>query len=203
MLPTEMLVTNIEDVDSDITLAPWERTHLKLLHAGLELFERKGFEATTVAEIAAAAGVTEMTYYRHFATKSGVLFEDPYDAVIADAVGAQSTRLPPTHRAVAGLRQAWAQVPEPEDELIRRRVRVVANTASLRGEMVRVNAETERLIAEQLIDDGADPLPAKVAAAALLAAVTAALFEWSDRDDIGLGQAIELALQTVEGFSHV
>ena len=183
---------------ADSTPGPWQRTHLRLLHAGLELFERNGFEATTVAEIAAAAGVTEMTYYRHFATKHGVLFEDPYDAVIADAVGGQSTGLPPMPRAIAGLREAWAQVPEPEGDLVRRRVRVVAATPSLRGEMVGANAETERLIARQLIKDGAEPLRAKVAAAALLAAVTAALFEWSDRDDISLGEAIELALQTVE-----
>lgn len=183
----------------DVAATSRERTHQRLLHAGLQLFERKGFESTTVAEVAAAAGVSEMTFFRHFATKHGLLFDDPYDDAIADAVGVQPPGLDPLRRAAAGLRAAWAQVPEPEGDVVRRRVRVVASTPSLRGEMVRSNAETERLVAERLIIDGVEPLRAKVAAAALLAAVTAALFEWSLSDDVGLGDAIEQALATLEG----
>ena len=194
-----MLVTNIQCVHTDTPSTSRERTRQRLRHAGLELFERKGFESTTVAEVAAAAGVSEMTFFRHFATKPGLLFDDPYDDVIADAVAAQPQDLDPLRRAAAGLRSAWTMVPEPEDGVVRRRVRVVASTPSLRGEMVRANAETERLVAEQLIVDGVEPLRAKVAAAALLAAVTAALFEWSLGDDVGLGDAIEEALGTLEG----
>jgi AcrR family transcriptional regulator len=44
-----------------------------------------GFEAVTVAQIAGGSGVSEMTFFRHFATKHGVLFDDPYDEVIAAA----------------------------------------------------------------------------------------------------------------------
>ena len=42
-----------------------ERTRARLTQAALDLFERQGFEDTTVAQIVAAADVTEMTFYRH------------------------------------------------------------------------------------------------------------------------------------------
>ncbi|OEU91686.1 TetR family transcriptional regulator [Streptomyces abyssalis] len=176
-----------------------ERTRERLAETALELFERQGFEQTTVGQIAAAAGVTEMTFFRHFPAKHQVLFEDPYDALIADAVAAQPGGSAPLRRAAGGLRQAWSRVPEPDGDVVRRRVRIVAGTPSLRGEMWRNNSETERLVAEQLVRDGARPLPAKAAAAAVLAAVTAALLEWSVGEDAPLGDAVLTALETVEG----
>lgn len=177
----------------------WTRTHERLLLAGLDLFERQGFEATTVAQIATAAGVTEMTFFRHFETKHGLLFDDPYDPVIGEAVAAQPLELPPLYRAVCGLQAAWRSLPEPASAVARRRVRVVATTPALRGEMWQANAETERLVSEQLVADGAEVLHAKVVAAALLAAVTAALFEWSVSEQLSLGEAVEGALETLVG----
>ena len=61
------------------------------------------------------------------------------------------------------------------------------------------NAETEAVVVEQLVADGADPLAAKVAMAAVLAALTVALFDWSLRDVSALGDAITAALDIVEG----
>ena len=46
-----------------------ERTRARILTAAMDLFTRGGYEKTTVAQIAAAAGVTEMTFYRHFGSK--------------------------------------------------------------------------------------------------------------------------------------
>ncbi|MEO6628180.1 MAG: helix-turn-helix domain-containing protein [Aquihabitans sp.] len=165
----------------------------------LDLFERQGFEQTTVAQIAEATGVSEMTFFRHFAVKHGVLFDDPYDDIIVGAVRDQPLDSPPLARAVAGFRQAWRWVPEPETDLVRRRTRIVAMTPSLRGEMWQTNAVAEALIADQLIDDGTDPVQAKVAASAVLAALTAALLEWSLHDETHLGDHIEMALDVLEG----
>ena len=66
-----------------------ERTRARLLAAALDLFARQGYDRTTVAEIAAAAGVTEMTFYRHFGSKDQLLLDDPYDPLIASAIGHQ------------------------------------------------------------------------------------------------------------------
>ena len=49
--------------------------HRSLQQAALELFRERGYEQTTAAEIAARAGVTERTFFRHFADKRDVLFD--------------------------------------------------------------------------------------------------------------------------------
>src|SRR5271165_2768337 len=46
----------------------------RLAKAAMELYAEQGFEQTTVAEIAARAGLTERTFFRHFADKREVLF---------------------------------------------------------------------------------------------------------------------------------
>jgi AcrR family transcriptional regulator len=46
----------------------------RLREAAMELYSKRGFEQTTVAEIAARAGLTERTFFRHFADKREVLF---------------------------------------------------------------------------------------------------------------------------------
>lgn len=56
-------------------MARWEPgTPERLQQAALELFASQGYEQTTAADIAASAGVTERTFFRHFADKREVLF---------------------------------------------------------------------------------------------------------------------------------
>ncbi|MEV6034277.1 helix-turn-helix domain-containing protein [Nonomuraea sp. NPDC052116] len=72
----------------------------RLQRAAIELFAEDGFEATTVAGIAGRAGVTERTFFRHFADKREVLFaggeqlEAAFVGAIADA---------PADTSMAGL----------------------------------------------------------------------------------------------------
>src|SRR5271165_618273 len=56
-------------------MARWEpNSRGRLEQAALALFGERGFDNTTVAEIAARAGVTERTFFRHFVDKREVLF---------------------------------------------------------------------------------------------------------------------------------
>jgi mannose/fructose/N-acetylgalactosamine-specific phosphotransferase system component IIC len=65
--------------------------------------------------------------------------------------------------------------------------------------MWRNTAESERVIVEQLVALGVAPLPARVAAAATMAALTAALLEWSlDEEGSQLEVAIDAALDVLE-----
>jgi AcrR family transcriptional regulator len=176
-----------------------ERTHARLQSVSLDLFERRGFDATTVAEIALAAGVTPMTFFRYFPSKAQALLEDPYDPVIAAAVAQQPMGLGPLNRVTAGVREAWSSLPEPTSDFQRRRIRVVAATPSLWGEMQATSIATEELIVDQLVADGTDRLDARAAAAAVLAALTAALLEWSRVDSISIRDAVDRALGVLEG----
>ncbi|SNT65510.1 DNA-binding transcriptional regulator, AcrR family [Asanoa hainanensis] len=174
------------------------RTRARIAAQALDLFDRQGYEETTVAQIASAAGVTEMTVFRHFPTKERLVLDDPYDPVIAAAISAQPRALAPLARTARGLRRAWQDLPEPDGEQVRRRVRVVARSQSLRASAWRNNADTEQIIAEQLRGDGVGALPARVAASAALAALMTALYEWAEHDDIPLSDVVLAALTTLD-----
>ena len=58
----------------------------RLMQAALELYGERGFEQTTVAEIAQRAGLTERTFFRHFADKREVLFSGEVDDLVLSAL---------------------------------------------------------------------------------------------------------------------
>jgi AcrR family transcriptional regulator len=82
------------------------RTRAAIKHQALQLFRERGYEATTVREIAAAAEVSESTFFRYFPTKEAVVFWDVYDPLIIEAVRAQPTRAGP----IAAIRGALQDV---------------------------------------------------------------------------------------------
>jgi AcrR family transcriptional regulator len=186
-----MLATNISEVATPRTL----RTRARILDAALDLFERQGYDATTVNQIAAAAGVTPMTFFRHFPTKDAVLVTDPYDPLIAEAVGAQPAGLPPLERTRLGLLAALGDITPTEDATARRRVALVARSPALRAAVSVGTEATQQAIVDRLVADGVERLDAAIAASACLAATTAALLAWgSAPDDVTLAALVRRAL---------
>ncbi len=175
-----------------------ERTRARLLAAALELFAREGYDGTTVAQIAAAAGVTEMTFYRHFGSKDQLLLDDPYDPLIANAIAAQPADRPPLARAVAGIRAAWRAMPIAEEEAVRERLAIVAATPSLSASVRAGTAATEAAIAAELVAGGSEPADAAIAASAVMAALMTALLQWGSGRGGSLSAAIERALDVFE-----
>ena len=171
-----MLVANI------LVMGKAEQTHSRLQQRALDLFAEDGFEATTVAQIARAAGVSEMTFFRHFPTKDAVVLDDPFDPQIAAAVAAQPGSLAPLARACRGLRQAIGGLALPDQHQVRQRVRIVGQTPSLAGGVWANTAGTQKVLTGVLAEHAAKP-DARVAAAAVMGALTAALIDWGSRDD--------------------
>jgi AcrR family transcriptional regulator len=169
-----------------------------LLTAAMELFAERGYDGTSAGEIAARAGVTEMTFFRHFPTKASLLVDDPYDPLIGAAIRRQPTGLDPISRAARGVRSAWRQLPPPAVDEVRVRLRIVAQTPTLRTTMAGGTAATESVIADALTRDGTSRRDAMIAAAAVMAALNTALLDWSLTDHEGLGQAIDSALDVLE-----
>lgn len=175
-----------------------EITQERLRQAALHLFASQGYEATSVAQIAARAGVTEMTFFRHFASKDGPLVDDAYDPVIGQEVSKQPKHMDPITRAARGIQMAWRSVPEISGEEVRTRLRIVAETPTLRASMARGSAATEATIADALTVPGTPRRDAVIAAAAVIAALNAALLDWSRTDDVPLGSAIVAALAVLQ-----
>ncbi|WP_198950846.1 TetR/AcrR family transcriptional regulator [Kineosporia sp. A_224] len=174
------------------------RTRERLLAAALDLFSRNGYDGTTVAQVAAAAGVTEMTFYRHFGSKEALLLEDPYDPLMVAAVGRQPVALPPIVRVVRGVRTAWEQVPIEDAAPVRERVRIAGGSPALRASMHANTRRSQEAIARQLVDDGADAVAAAVASSAVMAALMTALLLWAQGEDADLGAAITGALDVLD-----
>ncbi|MBX7433990.1 TetR/AcrR family transcriptional regulator [Mycobacterium sp. Y57] len=175
-----------------------QRTRERLAQVALDLFARRGFEETSVSQIAAAAGVTPMTFYRHFATKESVLIDDPYDPLIADAVARQPPALPMLAAVARGVREAWAALPQPEEDEVRDRIRIAALTPRLRALMAQGTAVSERAIAAALRARGGDGVSSDIAAAAAVAALNAAVLAWAENGTGSLADSIARATAIME-----
>jgi len=149
----------------------------------MALFVHQGFDETTVGQIAEAAGVSQMTFFRYFPTKDAVVFDDPYDPVIADLVAAQDPGLSALERVRLGLVAAWNSVPDPADDTTREKIRLIAGHTRLAAGIWENNRRTEDLIVEALTGTGVGRIEARVAAGACLGALTAALLDWASAPD--------------------
>ena len=139
--------------------------------AALELFERQGFEATSVEQIAQAAGVSRSTFFRQFGGKEDVVFAD--HEVLLDELRVWLAR---------GHADPWAAVCEGSErvfrhfaadpEVARRRYQVVRQVPALREREIVTVFRYERLFDDYLRESipGLDPLDA-VGFAALVTAV--------------------------------
>lgn len=187
-----MLVTNIPD------MSRLQQTRERLLVAALELFAERGYDNVSAKEIAARAGVTEMTFFRHFPAKADLVVDDPYDPVIGEAIRRQPSSADPVTRAARAVQAAWRELPVPSVGQVRERLRIVAQTPGLRSSLAGGTAATEAAIVEALTETGTHRREAVAAAGAVVGALNAALLEWSLTDDDDLGQAITSAVAVLE-----
>ena len=87
-------------------MSRWEpNARGRLEQAAAELFAERGFDETTVADIAARAGLTERTFFRHFADKREVLFsgQELFTSAVVTAVAAAPGTATPVEAVAAGL----------------------------------------------------------------------------------------------------
>jgi AcrR family transcriptional regulator len=170
----------------------------QIAEQALLLFDEKGFDATTVDDIAAAVGISARSFFRYFPTKEDAVIGDPsaLAGVIRDAAAAR----PSDESAWVALRRALDpfEVTDRADiTRALRHMRVMMSTASLRARNVEkhivwaVTLEPviiERLAAERVRRDGvaddADAIrfEAQTLIHAALACFDVALSEWTRRE---------------------
>ena len=150
----------------------------------MRLFLAKGYAATTVQEIAAAAGVSHMTFFRYFPSKEDVVLADDYDPRIVELVRARPAAEPDVekirHALLAGLTGVYAA----DRQALLERTRLVVGTPALRARLWENQLETEAVLVRALGPDDrhAPDLRRRVLVAGCLAAVTTALLVWVEGD---------------------
>src|SRR5215813_3628389 len=101
----------------------------RLQQAAMELFSKRGYEVTTVAAIAQRAGLTERTFFRHFADKREVLFggEGALDDIITRTVADAGDPIAPIDVVAAGVIAVGELFHGRADHARRRQAVIAAN----------------------------------------------------------------------------
>lgn len=158
---------------------------LRLQEAALELYLERGYDKTTTGDIAARAGVTERTFFRHFADKREVFFDG--EAELRDLLTSAVAAVPDGTRPLPALRAAFHQaVPLIERNLpvTERRWPVIVATPALQERALAKNASLVVALTDALRARGvAGPLAALCAQVGM-DTYSAAIRRWgADRGD--------------------
>jgi len=164
----------------DVTMGRWAPdATARLAAAALELYVQRGFDDTTVAEIAQRAGLSERTFFRHFADKRDVLFSGSgqLQQLMVDAAASAPSGATPMAAITASL-EAAAGVFEERREFARARQSVIVDNAELRErELIKLANLTEALAGTLRARNVKEPL-ASMTAEAGVASFRVAFERW-------------------------
>lgn len=165
-----------------------ERTRKQLVEVGCRLFEERGYDETTVADIAAAAEIGTRTFFAYFDTKEQLLFPDADPRVDAalDAIRTRSEGETPAQTLLRGMGSAAFDVEatSPTAEL---RMHLMPAVPAIQARALRSQLEAQRIITDALAEAYPDVDSVELAAVvgAFMGAVAAA-FQYleDDRDAV-------------------
>jgi AcrR family transcriptional regulator len=159
----------------------------RLGKAALDLYRERGFENTTVAEIAARAGLTERTFFRHFTDKREVLFAGAgaLQELLVDTVAGAPDTATPIDAVAMGLEAAAAVLQEGREFSLQRQA-VIATTPELQERELIKLASLASALAVVLRKRGTKDPAASLAAEAGIAVFKVAFERWiheTNRED--------------------
>jgi AcrR family transcriptional regulator len=161
------------------------RTRAALLSAALELFERQGYEDTTIDEIAAAADVSPRTFFRYFATKEEVALGDDLGDELIALIAARPAEEPLLESVRRVIGDGLALVTEEDRAALLARLRIVYRTPSLRARRWEFQLEVGRITGAILAERRGLPpgdLGSRVTAAAAFTAIEVAMDHWQQQE---------------------
>ena len=164
-----------------------QRTRLEIEAAALDLFDDRGFEATTIDDIAAAADIAPRTFFHYFRSKEDVVVADY--TIRLDRLMAALKASPADPAPWPALRDAFLAVGadyEAEREKLLRRFRIIQETPSVAARNLLVQARWEDAVAiavaEWLGLDRTGDIRPRLIAGAALAAMRASIGRWLTDD---------------------
>jgi len=169
-------------INYDWSMGRWEpNAQGRLGAAALELYGERGFEQTTVAEIAKRAGLTERTFFRHFADKREVLFAGAVQLQerLVSTVAAQPDSASPMDAVAAGL-EAMGVVLQQSRAFARQRHSIIVDNAELQERELIKLASLASALAGTLRQRGVTEPAASLSAEAGIAVFRIAFERWID-----------------------
>ena len=157
----------------------------RLQEAALALYSERGFDQTTAAQIAARAGLTERTFFRHFADKREVLFGGSailQERIVAGVAGAPAAD-GPLDAVSQGLDAAATMLGDSRRDLSHQRQAVIAANPELHERELAKLADYAAAVAAALRQRGVSEPQATLAAEAGMTVLRVAVERWASKDD--------------------
>jgi AcrR family transcriptional regulator len=156
----------------------------RLEQAALELYSERGFAQTTVAEIAERAGLTERTFFRHFADKREVLFwgAGALQELLVETVAAAPEGVAPIDAVAAALHAAAEMLMQRREGARRRQAIIAANAELQERELIKL-ASLAAALAATLRERGVAEPAASLTAEAGIAVFKIAFERWTAAGD--------------------
>jgi AcrR family transcriptional regulator len=161
-------------------MSRWEpNARGRLEEAALDLYTERGFDETTVAEIAERAGLTERTFFRHFADKREVLFggQDALRQLFVDTIADAPQSMSPLDAVGAALAAAGPVFEDRHKHARRRQAVIAANPRLQERELIKLSSIASS-IAEALRRRGVTESVARLTAEAGVAVFKVAFDRW-------------------------
>ena len=171
----------------------------RLTKAALDLFAERGFDDTTVLDIARRAELSKTTFFRHFQDKREVLFgPDTLHVTLAEAVAAARPGDPPLDAVGRALQVLSDHVftPGRRDVVVRRQT-VVNNHPELQEREALKNLTLTAAVTEALMRRGVSEVTARVAAQLGAVATAVAVERWIASSGSSFGDLVGRALREV------
>lgn len=147
-----------------------------LMLTALDMFEERGFDQVSVAEIAEAAGVSKKTVFNYFAVKEDLVLgfgsrhiDEPAEAVRTRAPGRTPLEAVRDY-VLTGLAEHQPMLGLSDNPLVMRVVRLIERTPALAVRQMEYMEMTRARLAEALLEEGGSGLSARMVAAQLHAA---------------------------------
>jgi AcrR family transcriptional regulator len=147
----------------------------------MDLFAERGFEATTVAGIAERAGVTERTFFRHFADKREVLFagEEQLEAVFVDAIADAPADASLKGLLVAALDAGGGALQDMRGrDFARARNEIITANEQLQERELLKMAKLSHAVTAALVARGVADVPARLAGDLVVSVFGTAFARW-------------------------
>jgi AcrR family transcriptional regulator len=179
-----------------------EKVRRRLQEAALELYQDGGYDRTTAAQIAAKAGVTGRTFFRHFADKREVLFggEEQFAAALTGAIIDAPQGLGPLETLFHAFRTVEPIFVENRSFSTRRQMVIASNPALQERAQTKRQALTATVVSA-LVQRAVPQRLARLAAQLGMAALNTAVSGWFESGSTDLGSHVAQAFEDVRALS--
>jgi len=174
----------------------------RLQQAAIELFGERGYERTTVAEIARRAGLTERTFFRHFPDKREVLFDgsNTLQRTVGDAVTDAPAEASPIDAVTAGLHAAGTMLQE-RGPFAGLRQRIIAGSEELQEREAKKLLALSAAVADALRRRGVGEPAASLAADAAISVFRIGFERWTAQDTHSLCEILDESLDELRAVT--